>query len=415
MTAHSERAHARLAPSSAHRWMLCPGSISMSESIEEATSTYAAEGTAAHELAAKCLEEGWEAERYRGWIVCAQPRDGETTFQSTGVADGVRTFKVDAEMVDGVQVYLDVAREVAQESDNFEIEQRLDISSFVDGIFGTGDFISYRSDLRRVTICDFKYGKGVAVEVKENEQLLTYALGVAQRYHNRGVDEVELVVCQPRAPHHDGPVRRWITDLVGLYEHAMAMQRAAVLARSPTAPLVAGSHCISGFCKAAGRCPALRDRVDEIIGARRARNGVLVEMSDPRLVPFRDWKIEEEETNMVKGWLKRREERAHTDALNGALPPGAKLVAKRATRRWKDPAAAATQLQMLGVDDDILFETSMRSPAQIEKELPKAERSIIGDLSEKVSSGTVLAPLTDPRPAVEGVSSGFEDETGDAD
>lgn len=409
MTAHSQRAHARLAPSAAHRWMACPGSVSMSESIEEAPSVYAAEGTAAHELAAKCLEQGWDAERFKGWVVCPEPRDGETTFQSRGVADGVRTFLVDAEMVDGVQTYLDVAREVAQESDDFEIEQRLDISSFVPGMFGTGDFIAYRGDLKRITICDFKYGKGVAVDVRDNEQLLSYALGVAQRYHNRGVDEVELVVCQPRAPHHDGPTRRWVTDLVGLYEHAMALHRAAELARSPGAPLVAGAHCISGFCKAAGRCPALRARVFEIVNASQWGDERISSVSDPRLVPFRDWSVEEADMNLIKGWLKRREEHAHTEALRGNLPPGAKLVPKRPSRRWRDPEAAATQLQMLGVSDDDLFEPpSLRSPAQIEKALPKGDRGVVNELSEKVSSGTVLAPLNDPRGAVAGADSGFD-------
>lgn len=48
-------AHARLSPSSAERWMTCPGSVKLAEGIEDKGSSYAAEGTAAHELAEHIL------------------------------------------------------------------------------------------------------------------------------------------------------------------------------------------------------------------------------------------------------------------------------------------------------------------------------------------------------------------------
>lgn len=48
-------AHAKLSPSSAERWMSCPGSVALNEGKEDRGSSYAAEGTAAHELAEKIL------------------------------------------------------------------------------------------------------------------------------------------------------------------------------------------------------------------------------------------------------------------------------------------------------------------------------------------------------------------------
>ncbi len=48
-------AHARLSPSAAERWMTCPGSVKLSEGREDKGSAYAAEGTAAHELAEHIL------------------------------------------------------------------------------------------------------------------------------------------------------------------------------------------------------------------------------------------------------------------------------------------------------------------------------------------------------------------------
>lgn len=397
MTAHTDRAHARLAPSAAHRWVACPGSIRLSAGIEEAPSVYAAEGTAAHEIAAHCLDTGFDADRFKGQIVDTSGKTAAEKFRH-GQPNGTTTFPVDGDMVDSVQTYLDVAREIAQDSEDFEIEQRLDVSAFVEGIFGTGDFIAYRGDLQRVTICDFKHGRGVAVEVAENEQLLTYALAVARRYHNRGVREVELIIVQPRAPHRDGPVRRWVTDLVGLYDHAMTIQSAAEMAKRDDAPLVPGDHC--KFCRAAAICPALQMEAAAIVGLKQI-DGEVMGIDDPAKYEPAELAAKLRALPVVMNWCKRLEEFAHAEAVRGRMPPGYKLVAKRAVRKWKDEAAAAMQLGMLGVEDDVLFETKMRSPAQVEKDLPKGSRGVVGDLSAAVSSGTSLAVLSDPRPAVD--------------
>jgi hypothetical protein len=48
-------AHARLSPSHSATWLTCPGALKLSEGIEDTGSAFAAEGTAAHELAARCL------------------------------------------------------------------------------------------------------------------------------------------------------------------------------------------------------------------------------------------------------------------------------------------------------------------------------------------------------------------------
>jgi hypothetical protein len=47
--------HAVLSPSSAERWMTCPGSVVLTEGLEDKGSDAAEEGTAAHELAERIL------------------------------------------------------------------------------------------------------------------------------------------------------------------------------------------------------------------------------------------------------------------------------------------------------------------------------------------------------------------------
>ena len=49
--------HALMSPSGAERWAHCAGSVSLSAGLPEDTSSYAAEGSCAHEVAARCLLE----------------------------------------------------------------------------------------------------------------------------------------------------------------------------------------------------------------------------------------------------------------------------------------------------------------------------------------------------------------------
>src|SRR5436190_23896954 len=87
--AHDTREHSELAPSAASRWMVCPGSIRLCRIVPPApSSSYAAEGTLAHELAEYCLAKGKSA---------SDDMSG-TIF---------RGMLLDQEFCDSVQVYLD--------------------------------------------------------------------------------------------------------------------------------------------------------------------------------------------------------------------------------------------------------------------------------------------------------------------
>lgn len=48
-------AHAKLSPSSAERWMNCPGSVVLSEGMPDKTTQFAEEGTMAHAVAEAML------------------------------------------------------------------------------------------------------------------------------------------------------------------------------------------------------------------------------------------------------------------------------------------------------------------------------------------------------------------------
>jgi hypothetical protein len=73
-------------------------------------------------------------------------------------------------------------------------------------------------------------------------------------------------------------------------------------------------------------------------------------------------------------------------------------VAKRGTRQWTDESKAAAALLEIGVSP--YKEPEVISPTQAEKELKKRKLTLPDDLVVSVSSGTTIAPESDPRPAV---------------
>ena len=77
--------------------------------------------------------------------------------------------------------------------------------------------------------------------------------------------------------------------------------------------------------------------------------------------------------------------------------PGWKLVNKGATRQWTNETEASVKLADLGID---AFKKSIVSPAQAEKELKAVKKQLPEGLVVAVSSGSTLARVDDPRPAV---------------
>lgn len=396
MTAHSEHR-----PSAAHRWMNCPGSVALSRGFDDSSSVFAREGTAAHHMAHDALEFGRDAEWYRGAAI--DSTNGGMAWGDV-VADGDRFFEVTAEMVDAVQIYLDVVRDLQEEGYELEFEQRLQ-TPIGEDVFGTGDAVGYNAERRRVAVVDFKYGKGVVVDPAGNEQLLTYASGVAMRHHNQGVDEAILVIVQPRAYHPDGPVR--VAPPVTIAELQAHIEKAQAAIKSTE--LRPGPWC--KFCPAAGFCPALRNRVYDAMGVYSRRPN---EMAMDHPEEYSPGQLAEAMSHleMIESYVKSVRRLAHNQGMKGEPPPGWKMVYSVGHRRFIRPEDVLQTMALYGVPEEDVFEPrKLRSPAQLEKELPKNARGILGPLTTRPNTKAMLAPESDPRPAIDPAAdiAAFED------
>ncbi len=375
-------AHARLSASSAHRWMKCAGAPRLEAMVPEGeTSIHAIEGTAAHELAETCLRNPLK-----------QPHDYIGTY--IAVPGSEDAIEVTEEMADAVALFVDHVRAVlTQPGAQYGFEERVSLEALnpPQPMFGTTDAWVWMPDSGTLIIEDFKYGKGVLVEVENNPQLLTYALGTVLKLRVRP-QQIMLVVVQPRAEHEDGPIRTaeisW-EELVAFRQELMEAARAASAPDAPVGPV--GDHC--RFCRAKAICPAQRSTAVAV--AQSEFDALPAKGPPPPEALTQDQLIEVlSKAHYVEDWLASVREYAKRELEQGRPIPGFKLVAKRATRRWIDESAAEAWLRKKYRVGDI-FTKKMVSPAQAEK-----LGAVPAELIEAKSSGHNLAPESNPRPAI---------------
>lgn len=385
MAAPAPQGHAKLSPSSSHRWMRCPGSVGLTDRLVAAgvvdpdtSSENADEGTFAHAIAAEALTTKRRAETFLGRV------------------SDCKRFTVDEDMARHLQSYLDAVAALMLDDGTLLVETRVDA---VPGVHGTADAIVLCGDV--VHVVDLKFGAGVFVEVADNPQLLTYALGVRNRLEGRKLrlpNEWHLHVVQPR---HTG-ARPWRTAVVSdaaLLAFKAQLIEAAVATRDADAPLCSGDHC--RWCPVKAHCPELR-RI-AVASAEEAFASPPVAPSTSGLSNV-DVAFLLPRLDVLEDWISAVRSHAYKMACAGVQVEGYKLVQKVGHRAWINDAPVAEKLLASGVDPHQAPE--LVSPAEAERRLggKKKAAAVLAGLVHTPSTGTALVPITDKRPPVAAVT-----------
>jgi hypothetical protein len=341
----SVNTHAVLSASSSHRWLSCTPSARLEQTLPEqkrpaGSFDFSAEGTLAHDLGEIKLKLHYNQ---------ITKEEYETRYTEVK-----KNFYYNEEVENYTDLYSLFVRSQIGENDKALFEQRVDFSDWVPEGFGTADVVILSK--HSIHIIDLKYGKGIPVDAKDNSQLRLYAIGTYSKFKEEypEIKQIKYTIYQPRIDNisSDQTTVEKILDWSNYF-----VKQKAKRAWAGSGDFVPGDHC--QFCKAKAQCRARSDFNNEIAAL------------DFRPAPL----LTDEEFDMVlsrvsdlKTWASDVEEFANQRAINeNIIPRGYKLYTPKGNRRIIDPDLAVVILEEKGFNKADLFETKLKSVAQLEK------------------------------------------------
>lgn len=390
-------AHAKLSPSGAARWMRCPGSTVLEASIPDRGSIYADEGTAAHTLAAMCLQ---------GTVDCDD-------FLGEFIRVGERRFEVTDDMIGHVQKYVDYVRKRA-EGKMLLVEQRVPIGHITGehNAFGTADAIIIDAEWRAIEVIDLKYGMGVEVEAEGNEQAQMYALGALEECSLvADFDHVRMTIFQPRIREKPSVWRTKRAEVERFGNEAAAAADTCRAAASTAKSLDWDEEYLKPgdkqckFCKAKATCPALRAEMFDVVGASPATadDFALFVPEAPSDETGDNWlAVVMSKVDLIEGYCKAVRGEVERRLLRGDVISGFKLVqGRQGPRKWTN-ADEAEMIMKPWLKVAELYDRTLISPTTAEKLLGDNKRKWeqISTVITRTDGKPSVAPESDKRPAI---------------
>lgn len=383
-------AHAKLSASGSKKWLTCTPSARLEEQFPDEQSSFAAEGTFAHAV--------FENE------MRLAARDITEFDHQENLAMFKRNEFWSEELRDHVQAAAEVARERMEYVRTLcadpvvLVEARLDFSPWVPEGFGTGDLVLVADGA--LEVLDYKHGKGVFVDARDNSQLRLYALGAYNELgHLYRIERVRMTVLQPRLDNYSSEELSLEELMSWALNEVVPAAQAAWLGEGE---FVAGEHCSSGFCRARFQC-----------AARAASNLRLAQedfaLTEPALLTQEQIAQVLVKGDQVSKWISDVQAFALEQAeKHGRQWPGFKLVEGRSNRKYSDADAVALRLVSAGVPEAAIYERSLLGITALEKVVGKKKfAELAGDLVVKPQGKPTLVPEADKRPLLNSAAADF--------
>jgi hypothetical protein len=387
----TEKKHALLSASTAHRWLTCtPSAVLEREEHLDECSVYAAEGIAAHALADIKLSYMFnqiQKEEYEQKLEEFM-KNPETSIYFN------KEFE---EYVDGYVSFVKQKSDELGEDTEVAFEVRVDFSNIVPEGFGTADAIL----VNRVTGCahiiDLKFGQGVPVTAKDNPQLKLYAFGVCREFfYDMNVEKIFMTIYQPRIDNIDTDCVMVKDLIMWAYHYVKPRAELAIKGEGKLQPTESACR----FCKLKGKCKARADLQLEVAQKE-------FEIVDNRANLVQNMSVEQisnilQIAPMFIEWFKDVQAYALGQLMRGVKIPGYKLVEGRSNRIITDAQKVKEVLLSVGLkENEIMKPPEIQGITNLEKIVGKRLfNELCGEYIIKPMGKLTLAPDTDRRPEV---------------
>lgn len=374
---HSERAHALLSASGASRWLNCTPSPRLEEGFANESSSFAEEGTLAHEFAELNLKRELKILNVEEYLMSALPFC-ENKYYSPEMEDFVGMH------IDYVLAQFAEAKRKTPDA-ILLIEQKVDITHLIEQGFGTCDVIIIADGT--LEVIDLKYGLGVRVSAEDNSQLKLYGSGALEAYDLMyDIHTVKLTITQPRMD----SISSWEISAEDLRQWGEEVVKPkAQIAYAGEGEQVTGDWC--KFCKASPRCKAQADKALEL---------AKLDFAEPMLLTDAQLIEVYAQSPQVTKWLSAVTDYIFKEAMNGKKWEGYKLVDGQNRRGWTDEDAAIAILNETYLVDDFTT-TKLKGIGDIEKLVgKKVFPTLLGDVVAFKKTSPSLVPESDKRPAL---------------
>jgi len=388
-------AHSVISPSSAHRWMQCPGSVKLSQlAADKPRSQYADRGSVAHKLAEQCLLRGEKADKYLNhWGLVVK---GEVTLIKNREKGDAHI--IDQKMVDDVQLYVSGIQAIRKTKKNaiFHVEERVRLPWIASTLHGTADCV-IRDPLKTIQIIDYKNGV-TYVDERENPQLMIYALGALGEDNPTMAEKVIMTVVQPNG--QGDPIRSYGMKVSELNEWGQETLKKAVELVHVSYPLHInacwqekylhpGKWC--KWCNAEAVCPV---NTKDVINGMFGVDEIPIAMPP---VPAEHEKLFKHYAAIprLKDWIAAVEKECRGYLIDNGSAYGWKVIQGLGHRKFRDPEAAAKTLENI-LGKGVYAPQKLKSPLAIrEMWLAKGHASKIFDSLVEKPLGKIKIVSTD--------------------
>ena len=226
------KTHSSFAPSSFHIFLNCQRAYLLTKDIPSTDTVFTLEGTKAHEYVEYLVRKEILHEEVK-----EPDHDREMEICGSDYLDFVKN-----KIMENIDSYIDTF-----------VEEKISFSKFIEDGFGSCDLLIVTKN--KLIICDYKYGKGVEVDAKDNPQLMLYALGALEFISINNINdvldikEVEMNIFQPRIDNYSTDTKSF-DELMTFGKKAHDI---AALCLKKDAPIKAGAWCkwckVNPICK----------------------------------------------------------------------------------------------------------------------------------------------------------------------